>query len=234
MSKAYENLILAFCLGVSVFGMLLVTIWVNNPPTISSDLSWRKPLIGSLFSLICILGILASIFPSDCSEAFNFRDATTDAGTHKILRASHHPDCERFSAHVVRIKSHKRCAACTGLFLGAVIALVGALFYFSGRLQIENARILSLVGAIGILAGFLQLRFRAYVRLALNFLFVFGAFLCLVAVDQASQSVVIDLFSVALIVFWIFTRIQLSQWDHSRICDNCDSSCRFKRKMGRD
>jgi hypothetical protein len=78
------------------------------------------------------------------------------------------------------------------------------------------------------------LRFKAYVRLALNSLFVFGAFLCLVGVDQTSQSVAIDLFSVVLIIFWIFTRIQLSQWDHSRICDNCNSSCRLGRKMGRD
>jgi len=225
---------LAFCVGVSVFGMFLVVIWVNSFPTISDDFSWRKPLIGSLFSLICILGIFASIFPSRCSEAFHFREATTNVATHQILSASHHPDCERFSAHVVCIKDHKRCAACTGLLLGAVVALAGVFFYFSGELQIENARFLSLVGVISVLVGFLQLKFRTYVRLALNSLFVFGAFLCLVGVDQASQSVAIDLFLMVLIVFWIFTRIQLSQWDHSRICDNCDSSCRFGRKMGRD
>jgi hypothetical protein len=220
---------LAFCIGISVFSMLLMIIWASNLPTISDGLSWRKPLIGSLFSLICILGILASIFPSECSKAFHFRDMTKNVASHQILRASHHPECERFSAHVVRIKGQKRCAACTGLLLGAVIALAGAFSYFSGGLQIENAPLLVFVGAISVLAGFLQLMFRAYVRLALNSLFVFGAFLCLIGVDQASQSVAIDLFSVMLIVFWIFTRIQLSQWDHFRICDNCDSLCRVER-----
>ena len=225
---------LAFCIGVSVFGMFLLIIWANNPPTINDNFSWRKPLIGSLFSLTCILGILASVFPSKCSEAFHFREARTNVATRQILSASHHPDCEKFLAHVVRIKGCTRCAACSGLLLGAIIALAGACFYFSSGLRIENARFLSLVGMVGVLIGFLQLRFKGYVRLASNSLFVIGAFLCLVGVDQASQSVAIDLLSVILIVFWIFTRIQLSQWDHSRICDNCDSSCRLGRKMGGD
>ena len=225
MSRASEHLLLAFCIGVSVFGVLLMISWTNNPPTIIDDFSWRKPLIGSLFSLICILGILASIFPSRCSEAFHFGEATKDTATRQILNASHHPDCERFSAHVVRINGQTRCAACTGLLLGAVIAIVGACLYFSSGLHIGNAHFLPLAGGIGVLAGFLQWRFKAYVRLALNSVFVFGAFLSLVGVDQASQNVAIDLFSVMLIVFWIFTRIQLSQWDHSRTCDSCNSPC---------
>jgi len=220
---------LAFCIGISVFGMLLMIIWANNLPTIGDGLSWRKPLIGSLFSLICILGILASIFPSECSKSFHFQETTKNVASRQSLRASHHPECEGFSAHVVRIKGQKRCAACTGLLLGAVIALAGAFSYFYGGLQIENARLLVLVGAISVLAGFLQLMFRAYVRLALNSLFVFGAFLCLVGVDQASHSVAIDLFSVVLIVFLIFTRIQLSRWDHFRICECCNSPCIVER-----
>ncbi len=234
MSRASENLMLAFCVGISVFGMLLVIIWTNIPPSTSDNLSWRKPLIGSLFSLICIMGSLASIFPSKCSEAFHFRETARDAATRQILRASHHPDCEAFSRHVVRLKGHARCAACTGLLLGAIVALAGALLYFSGVIQIENAGFLSSVGVIALLAGFLELRFSGYVRLGSNFVFVLGAFLCLVGVDQASQSIAIDLFSVVLIVFWIFTRIQLSQWNHSRICDSCHTQCRFGEKTGED
>lgn len=230
MSRASANSILMFCVAVSIFGMFLITFWAIDPPTSGDDLFWRKPLIGSLFSLICILGIFASLFPSRCSEAFHFRGAMADAATRQTLNASHHPDCEGFLAHVVCIKGRVRCAACTGLLLGAVIALIGDFYFFSG-LQIENARFLSLIGVVGVLIGFLQLRFTGYVRLASNSLFVLGASFCLVGIDQVSQSVAIDLFSVMLIVFWILTRIQLSQWDHSRICDNCDSPCRIGRKM---
>jgi hypothetical protein len=231
VSRMRNNPVLAFCISVSVFGIFLITMWAINPPTSSDNLSWRKPLIGSLFSLICILGIFAALYPNRCSEGFHFREATASAATRQIPSASHHPDCERFSAHVVHIKGRVRCAACTGLLSGAAIALVGAILYFFIGFQIENARFLSvLIGGLGILAGFLQLRFRGRVRLTLNSLFVLGAFLCLVGIDQASQNVAIDLFSVMLIIFWILTRIQLSQWDHSRICDNCESPCRVERK----
>jgi hypothetical protein len=224
------NLVLVFCIGVSVFGTVLITMWAINPPVSSDNFSWRKPLIGSLFSLICILGIFAALFPNRCSEAFHFREAMLSAISRQSLSASHHPDCERFSAHVVHIKGRVRCAACTGLLLGAVIALGGALFYFFSGWQIESAGFLSvLIGVLGVLAGFLQLRFRGRVRLTLNSLFVLGAFLCLVRTDQTSQNLAIDLFSVMLIIFWILTRIQLSQWDHSRICDDCESPCRVER-----
>jgi hypothetical protein len=152
----------------------------------------------------------------------------------QILTVSHHPDCQRFSAHVVHMKGRVRCAACSGLLLGAVIALVGAIFYFFGGWQIENARSLpAVIGVLGVLAGFLQLRFRAYVRLTLNSLFVLGGFLCLIGIDQTFQNLAIDLFLVMLIVFWILTRIQLSQWDHSRICDCCKSPCGVERTTER-
>jgi hypothetical protein len=114
--------------------------------------------------------------------------------------------------------------------LGAVIALVGAFFYFSSELQIKDIRFLSLIGAVGVSVGFLQLKFSGYVRLTLNSLFVLGAFLCLVGIDQATQSLAIDLFSILMIVFWIIMRIQLSQWDHSRICDSCECPCKVGRK----
>jgi hypothetical protein len=234
VSRVGDNSVLLFCIGVSVFGMILVTVWAINPPTSGATVSWRKPLIGSLFSLICILGILAALFPNKCSETFHFREAMRSSVSYQILVASHHPDCQRFSAHVLRIRGRMRCAACYGLLLGAVVALVGAVLYFFSGWQIGDARSLpALIGVLGVFAGFLQSKFKAYVRLTLNSLFVLGGFLCLVGIDQTSQDFAIDLFLIMVITFWILTRVQLSQWDHSRICDNCESPCIEKRAMER-
>jgi hypothetical protein len=223
---------LIFCVAVSIFGIVLITIWANSPPVSNENLSWRKPVVGFLFSFICILGSLASLFPRTCSEAFHFSGEPMSADTRRTLSVSHHPNCEGFSAHVVGIKGRLRCAACTGLLLGAIMALVGAIVYFSGWLQIENGYILSFVGAVGVIVGFLQFKFIGYVRLISNSIFVLGAFLCLIGVDQVSQSVANDVFTLMLMVFWILTRIELSQWDHSRTCDNCETRCGFGRKMG--
>jgi hypothetical protein len=55
--------------------------------------------------------------------------------------------------------------------------------------------------------------------------FVLGAFMVLVGIDAVVESLFADLLLLAFIVFWIFTRILLSQWDHWRICGNCKSQC---------
>jgi hypothetical protein len=227
-------MVLLFCISVSLFGMLLITMWAIKPSISSDSISWRKPLIGSLFSLICILGIFAVQFPNECSEAFHFREAVPRSVSRRILTGSHHPDCQRFSPHVVRIRDRARCAACSGLFLGAVIALVGAILYFFIGWQIEGAGFLPvIIGVLGVLTGFLQSKFRAGVRLTLNSLFVVGAFLCLAGIDQIAQNLAVDLFLVMLIIFWILTRIQLSRWNHYRICYDCEYICRALQTSAR-
>jgi uncharacterized membrane protein YfcA len=59
----------------------------------------------------------------------------------------------------------------------------------------------------------------------MNVFFVLGAFLLLVGTDEIVESLFVDLFLTALILLWISTRIQLSQWDHRKICSNCESPC---------
>jgi len=127
---------------------------------------------------------------------------------------------------VIKIKGHRLCAACTGLLLGALTALIGTAFYFFGGRRIEEAGLWAvLIGVAGMVLGFFQLKFRSFARLTLNVFFVLGAFLILVGIDEITESLFVDLFLVALIVFWILTRIQLSQWDHQRICSSCESPC---------
>jgi len=219
------NMILLFNVFVSAFGLLVVLIWASNPPLVDEDLFWRKPLIGSVFGLICLLGILAAFIPKQCSKSFHFHGNSAGLDYNLINTASHHPDCEEFSAHIIHTKRRKFCAACTGLILGATIALIGTAFYFFTGWNIENGFLVVLAGEVATVFGFFQLRFKSFVRSMFNALFVLGAFLVLVGVDSLTESLMADLFLVALIVFLILTRIQLSQWDHSRICRDCTSPC---------
>jgi hypothetical protein len=144
----------------------------------------------------------------------------------RIRATSHHPDCGKFSAHVIHINHHTLCAACTGLLLGGIIAIIGALMYFFVGWQIQASTFaLVLIGTMLMVLGFFQLAFRGFIRSALNTLFVLGALLILVGIDESIGSLFVDFFVEAYIVFWIFARIQLSQWDHSKICSNCESPC---------
>jgi len=233
-----SNSIVIFTVSVSLFGLFTSLMLVQYPPTIQESFLWRKPLIASVFSLICALGIFAAVFPRRCSGTFHFRkekrNLTPDDRSSLALKG-HHPDCEKFSAHVIRVREHRLCAACTGLSLGAVVALIGTAFYFFGGWHIdETSSPAVVIGVIGVIFGFLQLKFRGFIRLCLNALFVVGAFLILVGIDESVQSLFVDTFMIALIVFWLLTRIMLSQWDHLRICQNCESPCeiRDQRKEG--
>jgi len=223
---------LAYLVGLSFFGLFLAGMLSIYPPMTRESFVWRKPLIGSVFSLICILGILAVFFPRQCSGQLDVlasgkRERSTldkflSHGTSPTLKG-HHPDCEGFSAHVFHIGNRAFCTACTGLLLGGLAALAGAVMYFFGDWDIiANSSLLVWIGVAGVGLGLFQFRVKTTViRLSLNTFFVLGTFLILVGADELAQNVFADMFLVLLFVFWLFTRIILSQWDHRRICYTC-------------
>ncbi len=230
---------------VSFLGLFLAFMLTIYPPNVRESLPWRKPLIGSIFALICILGILAVFFPKQCSRVFDFgkrNSSRPDLGTfasHKTFSTlqGHHPDCGSFSAHVFQIGDKTFCAACTGLLLGGISAFVGTfLYFFSNWRFYPNSFLVVWLGVLVVGFGLFQFKFKSFIRLSLNLFFVLGAFLVLIGVDRLVQSVAVDLFLVLLILFWLFTRTLLSQWDHQRLCHGCKvATCEFadrKKKIG--
>ena len=62
-----------------------------------------------------------------------------------------------------------------------------------------------------------------------NIGFVLGALLIFIEIDFVIHSLFFDLFVFCLIVFWLSTRIALSQWDHEVICSGCKTrDCEFR------
>jgi len=243
LSRSFE---ITYLVIVSFLGLFLAGMLTVYPPSVHENLFWRKPLVGSIFGLICIFGILVVFSPTWCSRVFDFGrkkkpsrpylSKFTSYGASSTLQG-HHPDCENFSAHVFRIGDKTFCAACTGLFLGGLLALAGTILYFFGNWHVEqSSSMMTWAGVLGVGFGLFQFKFRSFIRLFLNIFFVLGSFFILVGADKLVQSVAVDLFLVALTVFWLFTRISLSQWDHERICHACKvATCEFadrKKRVG--
>ena len=229
-----ERFMLVFSAVISTFGLVTtIILTLVSPAIVIENVPWRKPVVGSVFALICLLGIIAVLYPEKCSKIFDspknskLTTTHTDNGNSCAVMQGHHPNCGGFSSHVINIGEHHLCAACTGLSVGAIMALVGTVLYFFMNWSVgEYVLFTVLLGVSGVALGFLQLRSKGIVRLALNICFVFGAFLVLIGIDESVGSVFLDLFFVALIVFWILTRILLSQWDHRRICRRCNHNVR--------
>ena len=224
---------------VSFLGLLLLAVLTVLPPTATGNVPWRKPVIGSIFSSFCVLGILAVFLPNQCIKIFNIRKKKKTVGSdsakfvsHGMSNAlqGHHPTCGKFTAHIFRIKGVTFCAACIGLLLGGLLALAGAFIYFFCDWRIaEHSSLLVLLGIMGVIFGLLQFKFKNLIRLSVNTFFVLGTLLILIGIDELVHSLFFDLLVVSLIIFWLFTRISLSQWDHERICSDCEiESCRIR------
>lgn len=242
---------LLFLLSVSFFGFFIVGILTLYPSAIQEVFPWRKPAIGSIFGLICVLGILAVFSPKRCSQAFhqekeqmNLRKTDGPEGRGGLQATSyifklkivhgHHPGCENFSPHEFQVGNKTFCTSCMGLLFGALITLAGTIaYFFSGwTIATESIPLIGL-GTLGVALGLLRFPLfnvqRRGLRFSLNTLFVLGTFLILIGIDTLIQSLSMDLFLILLIIFCLFTRIRLSQWDHERICRACGLPCDLRR-----
>jgi len=252
-ASVFRSSTLLFFIAVSFFGLCLISVITLNPPVSQENFSWRKPLIGSMFASICVLGIIGVFFPNECSRAFDFgnrekrrnrfhgfkRGVGVSKNDPTALRG-HHPTCGHFSSHVFRVKGTILCATCSGLFLGALIVLVGVVSYFFGNLQMgQSAFLLVWSGIMGVIFGLFQPLLlnlhRSFVRVFSSALLAIGSFLILAGIDELARDFFLDVFLVFLTVFWLVTRIHFSQWEHEKMCSTCSSeSCDFlsKQKKG--
>lgn len=225
-------LTMKFTLFVSLFGLLTTFIMMAYPPKVPSDLFLRKPLIGSTFIAICAAGTAAALSPRKCSTSFDTHvPKAKSIQESKIVSTvgskAHHPDCGRFSAHTIRFRHTAYCAACTGLVLGAFLAVAMSVAYFFFGLSTAAFSLPYVaIGQLGLLVGFIQFTFKGWARAAANAFFVFGTALIVIGIDQHIGSFFVDLYMMGLVVFWIMTRITISQWDHSRICLVCNYQCK--------
>jgi len=224
---------------LSFAGLLLIIALTAFPPTVTGNVPWRKPVIGSIFSSICVLGILAVFSPNKFLRIFNTGKKKENVGADSakvvshgtsIVLQGHHPTCGNYDAHIFRIKGKIFCAACVGLLLGGLLALAGAAVYFFADWRVaEHSSLMVLLGIVGVSFGLFQFKFKNFIRLSVNTIFVLGTLLILIGIDELVHSLIFDLFVVSLIIFWLFTRISLSQWDHERICSDCKiESCRIR------
>jgi hypothetical protein len=117
--------------------------------------------------------------------------------------------------------------------IGAIIGIGGSiplLFGFSP----PHADIFLWTGAGFVVLSILQhqLSFNnSWVHLLLNISFVIGPLLQLQALFVLNPSIIVELYLVTLIIFWIITRITLSQIEHARICHTCTTPCKPQQEQ---
>ncbi|MCE5213277.1 MAG: hypothetical protein LLF83_00965 [Methanobacterium sp.] len=174
-----------------------------------------------IFIIICILGIVASIYPSYCLRFLSIETTSPSECENRIINyEGHHPDCGVFNDHVFNFKNRKYCVGCSGLLTGALLAILSCLYY----LFYGTEGLIFWLGVILVLASLLQLIFfsmeNKWVKFLSNLGLVWGSSLIMIGLLEHSN-VFIAVYFLFLIIAWIITRTALSQENHDVICDNC-------------
>ena len=214
---------LMFLTVVSVIGLIFIPVLVLQPTLIHLQVTVRQGLAGALYLLICALGVSAVFYPAKCKGLFGkSQNPLTQISKSSVEIRGHHPDCQNYSANRIKVGRQAICAACSGLLIGAVIVFIGTILQFFVGLEIFRSSIWLLVlGEICVLLGVAQIKFAGYVKMFINVVFVVGSFVTLVETDLLGGSILVDLYVLGLIVFMLWFRILLSEWNNERICQTC-------------
>ena len=226
-------------LSLSVIGLVLLPFILLSPPP-NLVIPWQTQLLGTAFATICILGIIAAVSPAHCSQFSKRKNQqelkmtekrSPPVTTDKISKEGHHPTCDHYSNHVIQILSRIFCAGCTGLATGAILAVLGAVLFFFGNLRFIFPIVVFWLGwffvSVGLLQHFIYRLIpvqRGVTRFLINVIFVVGAFFLLASIFQLTDSFILGIYLLVLILFWIFTRIIMSRRSHQRICVQCGTT----------
>jgi hypothetical protein len=218
-------------LSMSILGLLLLI-----PLTFSysgSRVPFQPQLVGGFFILICSVGAIMGVYPSKVLALLGDYRMKADESDGHSSRGSkgHHPPCGRFTTHTLSVAGRTICAGCTGLVLGAMIAIAGSLTYFLIGLSPTDPIIVFWLGFAFVTLGLLQHRIdldNPLIHASLNVVFVLGAFLLEVGVDSINGSILANTYLLVITAYWIVARIALSEADHASICGRCgQEGCPF-------
>ena len=225
MQPVPSKFFLLFLVAVLVFGLALVPLLLLQPNLQADLLPFRRPLVGAMYSVVCVLGIVAVFYPGRCRLMFQKPAASPNSqktASSAVGFRGHHPDCQKFEANRITLRGSVFCAACTGLLIGAIASMAGIVLFSLGFLNLGAGSLWVLVaGEVLMLVGLAQIKLGGYVKMVVNALFVVGSFIILVATDLAAQSLLVDAYVLGLIVFMLWFRILLSEWNNKKTCVAC-------------
>ena len=208
---------------ISISGLFILGFLVYYTQRQGIDYLQREMIL-SIFILICLLGMVAAVSPSRCTgptylkknQKSNWKLSRGNSSDIEKKFKGHHPDCDNFKTHTFSLKGTKYCAGCTGLFIGALIAVIGTfIYYFYGIPDAYDGRLIFFIGFITLSVYLFQdLLLDINLNLAkffFNMLLVLGSFMILIGINELNSNIFVQLFFIVLVFIWILGRIASSK-----------------------
>lgn len=232
--KQKTNVIYYLILSITAAVLLLTLAFFNSSNTASVDI-YDKLFVGGVFITICLFGISLAIYPGwfkrfTKQEKHSSNEKQTQKTARK--RKGHHPDCDQFQSHTIRTNNKMFCAGCLGLSIGAILSIFLMILYIviGNELSFTTFYFFMFLGLIIIGLVYIEIMLpirHAIIHVLSNVFLVVSFLLIVVCIFEITGNKIYGAVSILLSFLWLDTRIQLSYWQHSLICNNCTEQCKM-------
>ena len=232
--KQVKNVYYYLFLSIVAAALLLVLTFFSSS-IINTIETYDKLFICGVFITSCILGISLAIFPGWFNR---FTKHEKHDANRKIIqkitrkREGHHPDCDQFKNHTIKIKNKTLCTGCFGLSIGSVISIILMIIYvlIDSNQSSTIFHFLIFLGLIVIGLTYVEIILpvrNAVVHVISNIFLVISFLLITISIFEITGNKIYGTISVIISFLWLDTRIQLSNWQHARICKHCSERCKM-------
>lgn len=230
-----QKMLVIYYLILSTIGAALIIVVSRFSSSDTNTIHlFDRIVVGVVFISSCVLGISLALRPN-WIKGFTEReshDAKKQQPQTKLRgRLGHHPDCEQFESHTIRLKNKILCAGCSGLALGSIVSifLMGVYILLPNKIPPAIPHISIMLGMILIGLNYIETIIptrNTIVHLISNIFLVIGFFFVVIGIFQSTGSLIYGIFGVLISFLWLDTRIRLSGWHHTSICKDCGETCK--------
>lgn len=219
-----KQVIYYFTLSIFALFLILILGFISSSkdPTV-----FDKLIVGSIFIFSIIFGISLAINPGWYKkQKKNSKNNSKNSST--IQFKGHHPNCNKYSSHIIITKNKTYCAGCLGLIIGSIVTIILIIFYLIFDFLKINFHLFLIFGILLILILFIIIIFHKgnpYIRVASNTVFVISFFVIITSILEITGYFAYGLLTGLFSFLLIDTRIHISKWSHENICRNCKKEC---------
>ena len=228
-----DKIVIYYLLISTIF--LLLLILVNSYTHLNYANDNERKIIAIIFLFILILGLSFSFYPNWHKRYINKKIknmSKNKINNKKINRIGHHPNCQNFKTHIIKIKKRDYCTGCLGLGIGSIISILILIFYL---ILLNNQSILIYqyivyLGIIFIYLSFLDsliLKKFKIIHILSNILLIIGFQLIILGTFEVTGKLIFGFVSILASFLFLETRIQISILNHQTICKNCMKECKM-------
>lgn len=218
---------------LTILGIILLLLISLLSDTDRSLNFYDKIFVTSTFIICCIIGISSSLYPAWMKRLVKYHaDSSKDNNNIKKIKfVGHHPDCDNFKSHTIKISKKTYCAGCLGLSIGFALSIIITFIYLlSENIFISNVKFLIFyIGLILLIIVFVEISTitKPILHIFSNIFFIIAMLLIFLAILEITKDKTYGFISIMISFIFVETRINLSKFKHVRTCKNCIKDCKM-------